>query len=217
MASVDAIRDGLAVLHEAFPTRPITTKTGKVFYGLFRETDDDAFLSACRTLARQRGRVFFPTPGEITALLAPRVAIDMDRLLEAIANQGQHTPTGFLFPRIERVRLVFGDEIGSAYAFAGAAKLYSENETSRDIARREFREYLDTASGPDITPWLVGNKLERLLPPPDRPPQQPRAIKGPKGPVWSHTGPVLKQIAARAESAQHPDPKSPGGTPQPAD
>ncbi len=185
MANTAAIKLGLRVLHEAFPTREITKQTGAVFHELFRDTPDEDFLAACRTLATQRGRTFFPSPGEIAAMLTPRAAVDLDRLLEAISDQGQRSYSGFIYPRIERVRLVFGDAIASAYAFAGASRLWSNSETSRDIARREFREHLDTEAGPEIAPWLVGGKLDRLIPPPNRPARVLPEPKGPKGPRWT--------------------------------
>ncbi|NDH43474.1 MAG: hypothetical protein EBX62_06500, partial [Betaproteobacteria bacterium] len=44
MASAKAVAVGLATLHEAFPTRPITAQTADVWARLFAEVGDDAFL-----------------------------------------------------------------------------------------------------------------------------------------------------------------------------
>ncbi len=201
MASREAIARGIALLHECFPSRPITDETGNAFALVFADTSDREFLTACANLAKQPGRVFFPTTGELQAALKPRAPIDLDRLCDAISSLGEYNPNvGWIYPRTQTVIDRFGAAIGAAYAHAGCARIFSDNETSRDIARREFAGALDTAPIAQIESWFVGAK--RLQPPaPLMLPPTPPKVRGPAGPTWTD----LKGIRAIADTAEGAD------------
>jgi hypothetical protein len=207
MASADAIALGLALLHEAYPTREITDETGNAWSIVFADVGDREFREGCLRLTRERGRKFFPSSGELMAAIRPPVSIDTERLLEHIASIGIHTPqAGWLPPRAEAVRNRFGDAIASAYAFAGAGRLYSSNETGRDIARREFAEHLRDVPHDQqrsLEPWRVGAQLElaEVVPPTALPaPAQPKRI-----PARVDATPIGSIIGSWKEGLTPPD------------
>lgn len=155
MASLEAVTTGLSLLQESFPTREITGKTGEVWKLLFADVDDAAFLSACTALAVEHGRTFFPTPGEIMALACPAPVIDSADILTQIHDLGEYGPTGWRYPSIAAIRAALGDQVGTAYIDAGGARVFADNETTRDIARREFEKALAaSAKRPALT--LIG-------------------------------------------------------------
>lgn len=141
MASRSAVAGMLAYLHELFPTRPITDATGEAWSLTFEEWDDDELLRCAKLAARDPGRTFFPTPGEIIKHAREKapVVIDTDAILSRISKLGRYNPnTGWIYPSVWQVREVLGDAIADAYADAGQARLFSEDETSQRIARQRF-------------------------------------------------------------------------------
>jgi hypothetical protein len=122
-----------------------------------------------------RRETFIPPPGRFRELARP-VAIDVERLCDAIAFLGTHNPcVGMLYPRASVVRDVLGDAIGAAYAFAGAAMVFSDNDVSRENARRQFAAELRNAPAKVLEPWLIGGKTPRLSPPKQSLPALPPA------------------------------------------
>ena len=162
MASAKAVAVGLATLHEAFPTRPVTAQTADVWARLFADVGDDAFLDACERAATERGRTFFPSTAELMALAIPERAIDTDRLLREMHRLGEYLPSvGVLPPRVDAVRERFGEAVALAYTEAGGAQLFAStaadgSSTTRDIARRTFSIVLqaEARKSPDLTRQL---------------------------------------------------------------
>lgn len=148
MASPRAMVSGMAMLHEAYPTRDITPKTTEVWSFLFADVPDAAFLAACSALAVERGRTFFPTPGELMALaVPPPPAPDVDGILTQIHDLGEYGPTGWRYPSLQAIRAELGEAIADAYTEAGAGRCFADSDRSglsvtRDIARRAFAEAL---------------------------------------------------------------------------
>lgn len=169
MASVEAVASGLAVLHEAHPTREVTKQTAQVWHRLFLDTDDAAFVRACEALACEAGRQFFPTPGELIAKLrGPRPAIDVDGIVKRIESLGYHNPhAGWVWPRAERVRDVLGGGIAEAYGAVGQ-RLGADEGTGRDIALRDFAEHLSAVVDRE-GPAALSAPTVRALPPGEHP------------------------------------------------
>lgn len=150
MASERAVATGLAMMHECFPTREITPATAKAFGLLFEDTPDTDFLKACKVLCRENGRTFFPSPGEIFAVLAPAPAsYDIDSLCATIHDLGSYDPIrGWCYPSIQTLREKLGDAVADAYALAGGSAQVFANADSdgrsvgRDIARRTLAKEL---------------------------------------------------------------------------
>jgi len=131
-------------MHESFPTRPITAETGPAWEIIFRDVSDREFLGACLAACRESGRTFFPTPGELSALILPPPAqYDTEAVLRRVRETCEYVPGyGYSAPRVVKVRELLGDVIANALSEVGAARLYSDNATTREIAAREFAEAL---------------------------------------------------------------------------
>lgn len=142
MASPRAIAAVLAYLHELYPTREISATTSEAWAMTFAAWDDETLTAAARAAAATPGRVFFPTPGELAAL-RPAPVIDGDAVLRQIERLSTYSPhTGMIAPRVEQVRDALGDAVATAYGMGGGARLFSVNEVTRDIARRDFHHEL---------------------------------------------------------------------------
>lgn len=149
VATDRAIAGILAMLHELFPTRDIGERTLDAFALVFADWSDEELQTCAAACARESGRTFFPTPGEIAAhrQLPP---IDVERLLAQISKLGSHDPRkGWIYPSPEQIRDAFGSPIADAYLAAGGARCFAQEASdgssiTRDIARREFGEQLAT-------------------------------------------------------------------------
>lgn len=165
MASESAVGRTLAFLHELYPTREITPEAVAAWTVAFRDWDDRQLMECAMKAAREVGRTFFPTPGEITAL-RPRPALDLAGILHRISELGQYNPhTGWQYPRIDVVREALGDAIATAYGSAGAERCFADDandgsHVTRDIARREFEKNLEM--------WQTQNPDRPLLPAPQQ-------------------------------------------------
>jgi hypothetical protein len=59
--------------------------------------------------------------------------------MRAIEKLGWYDPhCGWVYPRPDTVREKLGDAVANAYGFVGSARLFSANDTTRDIAARDF-------------------------------------------------------------------------------
>jgi hypothetical protein len=151
MASNKAVAELLAYLQELFPSRDVTEKTLPVWVLHFEDWSDEELRACTRAAAREPGRKFFPTPGEIAAHRAPAPAIDADAILERIAKLGYHNPrSGWMYPTAQFVREQLGDVIANAYVTAGGERCFASpagdgSTVGRDIARRTFAEEIRTA------------------------------------------------------------------------
>ena len=164
MASREAIAKGLAFLHELFPTRALTERTGEAWSQVFQAVGDDAFLGACMAASREPGRTFFPTPGELWEFLRPIEALpDATTVLRQIEKMSVYNPaSGMIPPRVQDVRVALGDAAADAYGYAGPTRLFSDDETARDIAMRDFATTLQRGQR-EHRPLLPGVASQRQL------------------------------------------------------
>jgi hypothetical protein len=162
-----AIASTLAFLHELFPGRDIGPATLDAWSIYFSDWSDDELRVHAMAAAREPGRKFFPTPGEIAAH-RELPTIDTDALLSRLAKLGHHNPvTGWQHPTSLAVRDAFGDAVSTAYIDAGTSRCFASDDPNggsitRDIARRAFAEAIKTAH--QRTPGGL------KLPPPKREP-----------------------------------------------
>lgn len=144
MASRQAVAGALAILQEVFP-REITDALVKIYQAALKDVDDDALKRATGLAVKQNK--FFPVPAELRDLAGVNRApfVDTDALLDRIRGMGSYTATsGERPPRVDAVRLACGPQVAEAYSIAGPDRLFSGNETTRAIARKDFtREYSD--------------------------------------------------------------------------
>lgn len=177
MATHGALAKAMAVLGATLPTREVTPEmvTG---YDLALEDMTDAQLSVAvkRAVAECR---FFPAPAELRDFAGmPKAASeptpDVEGLLKDIWGHADYDPQyGTNPPRVEKVREVFGAAVAEAYGYVGPGRLFSSNETTWTIARRDFAESLRSAMlahGERTLPALnSGSPAHLLLARPPRP------------------------------------------------
>jgi hypothetical protein len=172
MATHEALAKAMAVLGATLPTREVTPEmvTG---YDLALEDMTDAQLSVAvkRAVAECR---FFPAPAELRDFAGMPKASDeptpdVEGLLKNIWGHADYDPQyGTNPPRVEKVRDVFGDAVAEAYGYVGPGRLFSSNETTWTIARRDFAEALRSAMlahGERSLPALNAGARTLLAPP----------------------------------------------------
>lgn len=168
MASRVAVAKAMAVLGATFP-RDVTKELVAIYAGALQDVDDAALERAVgQAVATLR---YFPVPAELRDLAgANRVAIDVEPVLARIVAMGSYLPTsGTTYPSVQRVREVLGDGVAEAYSLAGGARVFSGNETTRDIARREFAEALRDAVRVYGKAVLAAVEQAKALPAPNGP------------------------------------------------
>lgn len=160
MATPDAIAGALALLAEARPDRAITAQTVQVYAVALEDIDDAALGRAVKRALRECK--FFPVPAELrefagVAKPRPVPAPDVAELVRQIWGHAEDSPGyGQRPPRVELVRQVFGDSVAEAYGYVGPERLFSSNQTTWEIARRDFAEELRAS---------MSARAERALPP----------------------------------------------------
>jgi hypothetical protein len=163
MASREAIAAGMAVLQQCAPTRDIDAETLRIWQTLFADDHDAAFLSACRTLARQKGRTFFPTPGEVVAAMQPVMpAIDVDRLCYLLGGLTHYTPRGVRPPNLSEVADLFGQAVADAVATVGPSRLLCQSEEDASWAKKDLRAALADAENLPASVPRVGSPPQSL-------------------------------------------------------
>jgi hypothetical protein len=164
VASKSAVAATLALLHELFPTREVTSTTGEAWGMMFEDWTDEDLMACTRSAAKQPGRKFFPTPPEIMDC-RPAAVIDSGKILRQISALGVYNPHGWVYPSIERVRQTMGDAVAEAYAAAGGERCFAaDGSVAQDMARRTFAAELKaTQSRSEVTPLLVANAAQRTL------------------------------------------------------
>ena len=166
MASKQTIAGVLAYLHELYPSRAIGQATAEAWSLTFADWPDDELQRCAKAAALTPGRSFFPTPGEVAAFRKTTPIIDAGKLLRQIEKLGGYSPTiGYQHPTPYTVRLALGDVIADAYATAGGHRCFSDDETTRSIAFREFQkaatEYAAMPEG--VRPLLESGQLRPRL------------------------------------------------------
>lgn len=143
MASKRQVGQVLAILGSTFP-RDVTPELVGVWLEAFDDVSDEALGAAARRAVKTCR--FFPNPAELRDMIGANAApaVDAEAILTAIwAFHHYHPQYGTTPPGTAFVRERFGDAIGQAYGLAGPARLYSGNETTASIARREFAKELE--------------------------------------------------------------------------
>lgn len=165
MANDREVSAVLAFLHELFPTREIGPATLDAFAMIFEDWPDGELTDCAKKAARERGRTFFPTPGEISAYRA-LPTVDSGAMLRRISALGSYNPNGWIYPRLEKVRDEFGPAIAQAYADAGAERCFAGDESiTQDIARRSFDKALGEVAVREPEALLLAGSAQKFLPP----------------------------------------------------
>ncbi len=165
MASKTAIATVLAYLHELYPTREIQPATAQAWAMVFAEWPDDELQACAMKAAAERGRTFFPTPGEISAYRAIPT-VDAAAILRRISKLGTYNPNrGWIYPRIETVRAALGDAIANAYSEAGTDRCFADDDSiTQGIAHRMFEKCITETATKDPSALQLSAPSQPLLP-----------------------------------------------------
>ena len=160
MASPKKVSEVLAVLATNF-AGDVTPERTKLWMAALGGVDDAVLDQGLASVLQSRTGDFFPPVGVMLQACAPP-APDPEALIAAIDRAGSYNPqTGWQAPRVDRVRDVFGDAAAEAYGAAGGgARLFAANETTREIAARDFAAALAGAvkAGVPLLPTLTPPK-----------------------------------------------------------
>lgn len=140
-----------------------------VYTAALDDVTDEQLVAATARLLKSHQGGFIPTPAVIRSVALPPVTLDVPRLLQEIADLAGYCPNGNHGPRVETVRRAKGDGVADAYAaVGGGTRIYADDATTRDIARREFGKEMEEIRG--------ARGADALLPP--APVAPPRLTSG---------------------------------------
>jgi hypothetical protein len=140
MASRRAVATALKLLARAFAGEVDEARID-VYFAALDDVGDEQLAAAVTLVIKESTERFIPPPGLIRKAVSPTPAVDSAALIRRIAKLGQYSPhVGWIYPSVARVRDQLGDRIAYAYAAAGQERLYSENATTVDIAKRDFEQ-----------------------------------------------------------------------------
>lgn len=146
MASTKAIYASLKMLSHNF-AGDISRERVELWEAALREVSDEQLSRAVPTVIATYTGSFLPPVAVIReAAGANRLPVlDFDDAKKRIADLGHYNAhTGWIYPRVFEVREKLGDMLADAYSYAGADQIFSDNETTRSIAQRTFRERLSS-------------------------------------------------------------------------
>lgn len=147
MASRKAALAALTLLSRAFAGE-VSGEKADVYAAAVEDLTDEQLMTATARVIKTRTDDFLPPPAVILEAAGANVepVLDAERILREIEAAGTYTPSGWSNLRERQVRERFGDVIADAYSEAGCGtRLFSSNETTRDIAFREFQLGLKVA------------------------------------------------------------------------
>lgn len=222
MASTKAVYASLKMLAHNF-AGDVTREKAELWDAALRDVPDEALAVAIPKVIATHTGSFLPPVAVVrdAAGVNSQPVLDFEVALTRISDLGYHNPNrGWIYPRVQEVRSKLGDLIGDAYALAGGQRIFADDEVSRSIAQREFRQELNRQA-----------QSRGLLALPPGPPQlspsdaaQERARRAFRNPpsARAHSGATLIGDVIRSllpeAPAEHPDKtKHPGQPMTPAE
>lgn len=169
MASVRAVATSLKMLGRAFAGVVDDAKI-EVYHAALERLSDAELAAATAHVIRTYAREFIPPPAILLEAVAPApVVVDAPSILRQIEKLGAYNPSsGIVYPRADIVRDKLGEAAAYAYVAAGGPRIFSENETTRSIAEREFAKAIaEAANRPQSALPIIGGE-----------PSRPRLVSG---------------------------------------
>lgn len=169
MIERNAFGAGMAVLAGNF-SRNLDAPMMKVYYQyLSSQLTTEEFEQAIKQCIAEE--TFWPPVAVILRKIrkpekARSIAVDGPSVIRQIEKMATYNPSvGMIYPRVDAVRERLGEPVAYAYAAAGAHRLFSDNEISRDIATREFQKAMtDAVNNPESELRIAGgNRSSGLL------------------------------------------------------
>lgn len=164
---------------------PLSDSTNALYYvTLSDRLTTEQFESAAQRVFAEYDDFGFPPPAVFFAQVPP--VVDGQKILRQITQLATYSPhVGMIAPHVGIVREALGDVIADAYASAGGRRLFSDDETTRSIAERDFqkaaeqyaampdtpRPLLESGEGPRLSgrrtdkPESIASIVARSLPP----------------------------------------------------
>lgn len=158
MASKRAIGTALKMLGRAFAGVVDAARVDVYSAALDDLTDEQVALATTRVIRTHTGE-FIPPPAILRKAVAPApVAVDSMSIVRQIEKLAAYAPGGgMIAPPTSVVAQQLGPVVAYAYARAGGPRLFSENETGRDIALRDFERAIhDAANRPEAELPVLG-------------------------------------------------------------
>jgi len=137
MASERAIAAALKMLGRAF-AGVVDAERVELYRAALDDLTDEQMGAATVLVIRTHTGEFIPPPAVLRKAVAPApIAVDSAAIIRRIEKLATYNPNaGMIYPPTDVVREQLGDATAYAYAAAGGPRLFSENETGRDIATR---------------------------------------------------------------------------------
>jgi hypothetical protein len=164
---------------------PLSDGTNALYYvTLSRRLTTEQFEAAAQRIFAEYDEFGFPPPAVFFAQVPP--VVDGQKILRQISKLSTYNAqVGMIPPNVGQVRDAFGDVIADAYASAGSHRVFSDDDTTRSIAERDFqkaaeqyaampdapRPLLESGEGPrihgrrDAKPESIATIVARSLPP----------------------------------------------------
>lgn len=158
MATNRAVAAALAILGRAF-AGVVDEERVEVYCAALEDLSDAELAAATAHVVKTHTGEFIPPPAVLRKAVAPApIAVDSVAVLRRIENLAVYSPqAGMIWPRGDVVLDALGEEVAYAYAAAGGPRVFSDNETSREIAIREFQKSLvEAVSRPGAKLLVVG-------------------------------------------------------------
>ena len=148
MATSKSVASALKILSRAF-AGVVDAERIELYRVALDDLSDEQLGHAVVFIVKTHTGEFIPPPAvirrAITAAKAP--AVDVDATIRRIEKLAVYSPhVGMIYPGTQRVIDELGERAGYAYAAAGGPRVFSEHETTRDIARREFQTAMTEAA-----------------------------------------------------------------------
>lgn len=123
---------------------PLADGTNALYYTtLSRSLTTEQFRDAAERVFAEYDEFGFPPPSVFLRLAEGTPVFDVDALVRQIGKLGTYLPTmGDTPPVVAVVRDALGDVVADAYASVGSRALFSDDETTQSIARRDFEKRL---------------------------------------------------------------------------
>lgn len=143
MASEKAVGVALKMLARAFAGTVDPERVEVYIAALSDLSDDDVARATTFTIRNYTGE-YIPPPAVLRSFVRTNAeAIDTGAIVRRIEKLATYVPnSGMVYPPVVKVREAMGDAAAYAYAAAGGVRLFADNQTTRDIASREFERAL---------------------------------------------------------------------------
>lgn len=147
---------------------PLTDATNAMYYvTLSGKMTTAEFETAAQHVFESYDEFGFPPASVFLAAMQPVApVVNAAPLLRQIEKLSAYNPnSGMIAPNVGTVRDALGDLIADAYATAGTARCFSDDDTTRSIAQREFQKAMEkySAMPHEARPLLESGEQVRKL------------------------------------------------------